>query len=86
MNNNILINNYIEEKPNVKITNPNIRLTNNINSFQNIDEIQIKPSSSNFVELVEQNLNNNNYKRESSKTVNIKHIKEEKIFQSIEKI
>ena len=86
VNNNILINNYIEEKPKVKISNTNIRLNNNIISYQNFDDIIIKPTKSNFIELVEQNLNNNNYKENKNKISNIslKQIKEDKSFQSLE--
>ena len=75
---------YILHK--IKINNTNIRLNNNIDSYQNFDDIIIKPSKSNFIELVEQNLNNNNYKQESNKTSNLslKQTKEDKNFQSIE--
>lgn len=42
-------------KSNDKINNET-PLTKNVNSFQNIDDIVIKPSTSNFMELLEKNL------------------------------
>ena len=86
VNNNILINNFIEEKPKVEINNTNIRLNNNIISYQNFDDIIIKPSKSNFIELVEQNLKNSNYKESKNKISNLslKQIRDDKNIQSLE--
>ena len=87
VNNNILINNYIENMPISKINTKSTQINKNINTFQNIDDIIIKPVNSNFIELVEKNLNNNNYKNQINKctNINIKHEPDSKKIQNMEK-
>ena len=70
-----------------KINTKSTQINKNINSFQNIDDIIIKPVNSNFIELVEKNLNNNNYKNQINKStnINLKHEPDSKKIQNIEK-